>query len=107
MAACSWAATSAPRASAWRSTALVVTCNPASKQLQVFPPFGKGGFAAHHRRSRPVQGGARDHLHGFQIQTAGLASSGKDHCQQRLYFLHHFPLHGLRRFFSCSAAFPS
>ncbi len=182
MAACSWAAISAPRASAWRSTALVVTGNPASSS-QLFPPLLKGGLAAHHRhhpphprrifrafhiqlliartlplvagradivgtlrlhppqhgeqllgtalvvvrrpaaatrnlprilvrggqqllqhrRPRPVQGRARGHLHGFQIQPAGLASSGQDDRQQRLYFLRHFPLNGLRRFFSCSA----
>ena len=57
-----------------------------------------------HRRSRPVHRRAGGHLQGFQVHLSRLAPSGKDHRQQRLYFLRHFPLNGFRRFFSCSGA---
>jgi hypothetical protein len=52
------------------------------------------------RCSGPVQGRAHRHLHGFQIQTPGLAARLENHTQELVYFASHFLADRFRRFFS-------
>jgi len=64
-------------------------------------------FLGQRGRSGPMQGGAHRHLHRFQVETLALTPLAEDHSQQTIYFLGHFPVERLSRFFSCSLNFSS
>lgn len=54
-----------------------------------------------------VQTGTPSHLHCFQIQPPGLASTGERHLLQVVYFPANLALDCFRRFFPCAVRFGS
>lgn len=70
-----------------------------------FPPVGLWYWELQEFGQRsgtcPMHGGTHRHLDGFQIQTAGLATSVEDDTQQLVYFARDFLTDRFGRFFSC------
>jgi hypothetical protein len=46
-----------------------------------------------------MQGGAHRHLHRFEVQTLAVTPLAENHLEQTIYFLGHFPVERLGRFF--------